>query len=162
MTAFDSFWQLLTAFNSFWQLFTAFDSVLQLFTAFYNFWQLLTTLDNFWQLLTTYTCTLCTLSSSQDLVVGLVDCTSGFGLATQTKKVPNCKNFSPLELSRCWMVMDTKIFGFHPTWPKIWGYTRSENKFEDSLHWIFVSLVRLWKAPKAVSWNVRGVFYGKI
>ena len=42
-----------------------YDSLWQLLTTFDNFWQL-------WQLLTTYTCTLCKLSSSQDLVVGLL------------------------------------------------------------------------------------------
>ena len=78
VTAYDSLWQLLTTFDNFWQLlttFSTFDSFWQLLKTFDNFWQLLTTFDNFWQLLitlTTYTCTLCKLSSSQDLVVGLV------------------------------------------------------------------------------------------
>ena len=92
MTAYDSLWQLMTAYNSFWQLMTAYDSLWQLMrtldniwqclttfdniwqrlTTFDNFWQLLTNYDKLWRLLTTYTCTLCKLSSSQDLVVGLV------------------------------------------------------------------------------------------
>ena len=54
--------QLMTAYDYLWQLMTTYDSL----------WQLMTTYDIFWQLLTTYTCTLCELSSSQDLVVGLV------------------------------------------------------------------------------------------
>ena len=62
MTNYDNLWQLMTTYDSLWQLLTAYD----------NFWQLLTTFDNFWPLLTTYTCTLCKLSSSQDLIVALV------------------------------------------------------------------------------------------
>ena len=62
MTAYDSLRQFLTTFDSLWQLLTTFD----------HFWQLFTTFYNFLQLFTTYTCTLCKLSSSQDLVVGLV------------------------------------------------------------------------------------------
>ena len=76
MTMYDNLWQLLTASNSFWQPLTASDSFWQLMTTYDNLWQLLwhllTPFDNFWQLLTTYTCSLCKLSSSQDLVVGLV------------------------------------------------------------------------------------------
>ena len=72
MTTYDSLWQLMTAHDSLWQLLTTVDNCWQFLTAYDNFWQLLTTFDNLWQLMTTYTCTLCKLSSSQDLVVGLV------------------------------------------------------------------------------------------
>ena len=90
MTAYDNFWQLMTAYDNLWQLMTTYDKLWRLMTTFdslrqplttfdslwqltfYNFLQLLTTFYNFLQLFTTYACTLCKLSSSQDLVVGLV------------------------------------------------------------------------------------------
>ena len=72
MTAFDNLWQLMTAYDSLWQLWTTFDIVWHHLTTFDNLWQLMTTYDKFWQLLTLVRCMLCKLSSSWDLVVGLV------------------------------------------------------------------------------------------
>ena len=82
MTAYDNLWRLMTTYDSLWQLMTTYDNLRQLMTAYDSLWQLMTTYDNFWQLLTSYDnlwqlftlvhCTLCKLSSSQDLVAGLV------------------------------------------------------------------------------------------